>query len=206
MELAGVRRLYNTLQQSTAAFRSSDKEISRDQASVLYNHLFEELVALGKLADLIGQKCGLDLTIDSKDEKVMRQVYDCLAFVDLYAEHSILRKLVLIDMATLLKDKFEETSDNILEMHRREMKSDSELLQFLIDPVNYPSSRFIVASFYQQRHRHDVTDIFLDILATVFPQKQSGGVLVCMKEALMGQCYEMTEVILIMSGFRLLVH
>ena len=194
MELAGVRRHYTTLSEVTSGYRSSGNEITKEQANVLYNHVFDELVTFGKLSSLIEQKCALPLDANPKDDQVMRAVYDCLAFVDLYSELSILRKLVLIDVASLLKNKYGATTDNLIEMYRKEFDTDVELLRFLIDPINYPSSRLIVASFYQQHHRHESTAHFLNILATVFPQLKGKGVMVCLGEALAGQCYQMKEV------------
>ncbi|XP_066924548.1 uncharacterized protein [Clytia hemisphaerica] len=164
MELAGVRHHYTTLSGVTSAYRSTGNEITKEQANVLYNHVFDELVIFGKLASLIESKCSLPL-----DEKVIRVIYDCLAFVDLYSELSTLRKLVLLDIASLMKNQYGKTADNIIEMYRKEFETDAELLRFLIDPINYPMSRLIVASFYQQRHRHETTDFLLDVLATVFP-------------------------------------
>ena len=196
MELAGVRRHYTTLSEVTAGYRSSENTagVSKEQANVLYNHVFDELDTFGKLSSLVEQKCTLPLGANTKDDRVMRAIYDCLAFVDLYTELSILRKLVLVDIASLLKSKYGATADNVIEMYRKEFETDMELLRFLIDPINYPSSRLVVASFYQQRHRHESTAHFLNILATVFPQFKSKGVVVCLEEALAGQCYQMKEV------------
>ena len=194
MELAGIRRHYTTLSEVSSGYRSSGNEMTKEQANVLYNHVFDELVSLGKLSSLIEQKCTLPLDADPKDDRVMRDIYDCLAFVDLYSELSILRKLVLIDVASLLKKKFSNTADNVIEMYRKEFDTDVELLRFLIDPIDYPTSRLIVAAFYQQHHRHESTAHFLNILATVFPQLKGKGVMVCLREALAGQCYQMKEV------------
>lgn len=191
MELAGVQRVYSTLSQSIASFRSGRRELSKEQASILYNLAFEEISPIGKLADLIKQKCSLPY--DFNPEGPSTPIDDCLTFVDLYSDISILRKLVLVDMASLLTGKFDETADNLMDMYRREFRTDIELLHFIVNPVDYPASRFITATFYQQRHLHEVTAFFLDILVNAYPHKGAKGVLVCAQEALYGFCYEMGE-------------
>ena len=68
----------------------------------------------------------------------------CLEFLNLYSDLSILRQLLIVDMASLLgsNKNMEEISKNLLRLIEKEKVTDKDLLMFLHDPINYKYEYF----------------------------------------------------------------
>ena len=77
----------------------------------------------------------------SDEEKVKKAREDasrCLEFINLYADLSILRQLLIADMASLVGSVgLKGTAINLLSLTDKEKASDKEIILFLLDPIIY---------------------------------------------------------------------
>ena len=75
---------------------------------------------------------------DEKKLSTARENSDrCLEFLNLYADLSILRQLLIADMASLVGSVgLNGTAINLLSLTEKEKISDKEILLFLLDPIN----------------------------------------------------------------------
>eukprot|EP00112_Aurelia_sp_Birch-Aquarium-sp1_P001430 Seg1153.6 transcript_id=Seg1153.6/GoldUCD/mRNA.D3Y31 product="hypothetical protein" protein_id=Seg1153.6/GoldUCD/D3Y31 len=104
----------------------------------------------------------------------------CLDFLQLYAEMSILRQLILADMASLLSEpeiNLLSTGNNLLHLIKKEQESDKAVIGPYADPLNNPEKRRAIALLFgspatysllnaYMRTLHDVVDgeIFRDFV------------------------------------------
>ena len=124
---------------------------------------------LGKLKARIGEKCEKPGNEAKDDAKVTA----CLNFVKLYCEVSILRQLILTDMASLLSELSElkptqahlkTTGNNILHIIKKEQKNDKAILAPFADPLNHKQKRYTIAILYANSEEYKVLNSYMQTL------------------------------------------
>ena len=123
----------------------------------------------GKLKARIGEKCEKPGDKDADKAKVTA----CLNFVKLYCEVSILRQLILADMASLLSELSElkptqahlkTTGNNILHIIKKEQENDKAILAPFADPVNQKEKRYTIAILYTTIEEYKVLNSYMQTL------------------------------------------
>ena len=75
---------------------------------------------------------------DEKKADLNENTNRCLDMVNLYCDLSVLRQILLADMASVVAEVgIEGTAEVFMSLIRKEQKSDKKLLTFLIDPTNH---------------------------------------------------------------------
>ena len=148
------------------------------------------MLLLGRLKKRIGEVCGglsrlegdcATKALENGDEKKPGM---CLELTQLYAQLSIMRQLILVDIASLLSDvsEVDESNDltgvanNVLNMVKKEQIADKDVLQFLVDPMNNPDKRLIIAELINSPQKYETLNDYLHTLhkkvdGTVFKKK-----------------------------------
>ena len=133
---------------------------------------------LGRLKKRIGEVCGgisrlekecATKKLENGDEKKPGM---CLELTQLYAQLSIMRQLILVDVASLLSDVSESddsndltgVANNVLNMVKKEQIADKDVLQFLVDPMNNPDKRLIIAELINSPQKYETLNDYLHTL------------------------------------------
>ena len=75
---------------------------------------------------------------DEKKADLNENTNRCLDMVNLYCDLSVLRQILLADMASVVAEVgIKGTPEVFMSLIRKEQKSDKKLLTFLIDPTNH---------------------------------------------------------------------
>ena len=94
----------------------------------------------------------------------------CLDFLQLYAEMSILRQLILADMASLLSEpeiNLESTGNNLLHLIKKEQESDRAVIGPYADPLNNPEKRHAIALLFGSPETYSLLNTYLRTLHDV---------------------------------------
>ena len=117
----------------------------------------------------IGEKC--EKPGDKAEDNA--KVTACLNFVKLYCEVSILRQLILADMASLLSELSElkpsqahlkTTGNNILHIIKKEQENDKAILAPFADPLNHKQKRYTIAILYTTIEEYNVLNSYMQTL------------------------------------------
>eukprot|EP00794_Sanderia_malayensis_P000673 gene673-1340_t len=163
--IEGAKQVYQSLSSSIQNFRERKNYTSVSQAEELYNHIFSGLPVFGVLKTRIAEKC-------EKPSKDKNKARNCLNFVKLYAELSILRQLILTDMASLLsemaetdgQESLEATGNNILHMIKKEQESDKTVFAPFADPLNQMYKRYTIAILFSSVEEYAVLNAYMNTL------------------------------------------
>ena len=81
-----------------------------------------------------------DCASDDGDENKIRGEHAdrCLEFLNLYSDISILRQLLIADMASVIGSfqSMDKLALNLLKLTDKEKLSDKDIVMFLLDPIN----------------------------------------------------------------------
>ena len=121
----------------------------------------------------------------------------CLDFLQLYAELSILRQLILADIASLLSEpevNLVGTGNNFLKIVKEKQISDKDLFAPFADPLNYPRNRRTISYLFGTPHNYEVLYSYM----TTLHNNVQGGifkdmVVVCNDRLLGDYCVPMDQ-------------
>ena len=152
----------------------------------------------------LGDYCSRLEFPDGVEYRLSEVAGDCLQFAQMYAELSIMRQLLLTDMASLLseedmqlqdedKKKLENMAKNFLHLVVTEQTSDKELLGFLNDPLSHPGKRYIIAYGLSNAGRYGILNAYLSTLDNRVEEGVLSAfkpVMICEGERLLCNCYD----------------
>jgi len=192
LDVAKTKRLYSSLSTNIMQLREGGN-VNKDQATEFFNQAFEEMSIFGKLDELISTTCAIgDITM-YEDTKLYEAADKCLEFINLYCSLSVLRQLLITDMASLVADAgLNVTSTYLLKLIRKKQEMNKHMLVFMVDPINYRNERFIVSHFYGSPSRWPIVQAYLYLLDIISDGKYlRAHTVVCTKQQLQGDCYQM---------------
>ena len=96
------------------------------------------MAIFGKVEEIISSSCYIG-DISRYDENLLNgQTEKCLEFMNLYCSLSIIRQLLITDMASLIGEAgLNATSMFLLKLVRKKQEVNKNILKFLADPTNY---------------------------------------------------------------------
>jgi len=167
-KVSGVKRLYGSLSNSIKSFREAES-VSDAQAMEFYTQAFKGVPFFGVIENYMNKWCDigdpLTFTSDTDKQKMKDKANRCLEFANLYADLSLLRQILLADMAALLSQLGQnKTADNLLLLLSQEQKADMNVLKFLTNPINYKSQRYADTLFYSSLEKYPTLLAYLSKL------------------------------------------
>ncbi|XP_002156857.2 uncharacterized protein LOC100215884 isoform X1 [Hydra vulgaris] len=194
-EAEGLKKAISSIRNSVNQFRE-ENSISENQATELYNQAFRGLTFFGLLKYQIDKYCDCAVENPNDEEKVRKAKENsdrCLEFLNLYADLSILRQLLIADMASLVGSVgLNGTAINLLSLTEKEKISDKDILFFLLDPINNKDQRFCIAQYFGVPGKYPTLQAYLGSLT----QASTGEivtkhVVICSQKQLLGLCYKL---------------
>ncbi|XP_047144516.1 uncharacterized protein LOC105844785 [Hydra vulgaris] len=194
-EAEGLKKAINSIRNSVNQFRE-ENSITENQATELYNQGFRGLTFFGLLKFQINKycDCAVEKSEDGEEVKKAKENSDrCLEFLNLYADLSILRQLLIADMASLVGSVgLNATAINLLSLTEKEKISDKEILLFLLDPINNKNQRFCIAQYFGVPGKYLTLQAYLASLTeTSIGEIATKHVVICSKEQLLGVCHKL---------------
>ncbi|XP_047145180.1 uncharacterized protein LOC100209967 isoform X1 [Hydra vulgaris] len=194
-EAEGLKKAISSIRNSINQFRE-ENSITENQATELYNQAFRGLTFFGLLKFQIDKYC--DCAVDSpNDKKKISKAKEnsdrCLEFLNLYADLSILRQLLIADMASLVGSVgLNGTATNLLSLTEKEKISDKEIFLFLLDPINNKDKRFCIAQYFGVPGKYPTLQAYLASLTQASTGEiASKQVVICSEKQLLGLCYKL---------------
>ncbi|XP_065651399.1 uncharacterized protein LOC100198614 isoform X2 [Hydra vulgaris] len=189
----GLKKEINSVRNSINQFRE-ESSITEDQAILLYNQAFLGVSFFGKLKVYIDEYC--DCTSYKGDEDSKRGEFSgrCLEFLNLYSDISILRQLLIADMASVIGsfNNMDKLAVNLLKLTDKEKVSDKEVLTFLLDPINNRAQRFCITQYFGAPNRYPTIQLYLSKLSKIPEGKPiPGKAVICSAKELLGLCQEL---------------
>jgi len=196
-EFFGLKRLYGSLSNSMRAFRDG-KNVSDEQSNQFYTNAFIGVRFFGIVENYIDKWCevgetGTDSTPAQKNE-LQNKANRCLEFCNLYADLSLLRQILLADMASLLLEiNRTETSTTLLRLLSQEQEEDKNIYKFFAEPINYRKRRYVIAQFYAGIEKYPTLSAYLITLQKSSEKENKTfiepSVMFCRGLGLTGDCY-----------------
>jgi len=205
-ESTGLKKLFGSLSKSIANFRKSG-DISEQQAVQFYNEAFTGVDFFGVLEYYIDKWCNIGDANDfaEKQDELNKNSDRCLEFVNLYCDLSILRQLLVADMASFMtENNLAATAKTLLTLVAKEQRSDMDLLRFVYDPINFKNQRYVDAKYYSAVEKYATLTNYLKKLESIsmmeteensdpaiIPQKlMKEMVMQCTDSQLKNDCFE----------------
>ncbi|XP_047145950.1 uncharacterized protein LOC101235957 [Hydra vulgaris] len=194
-EAEGLKKAISSIRNSINQFRE-ENSITENQATELYNQAFRGLNFFGLLKFQIDKYCDCAVENPSDEEKIRKAKESsdrCLEFLNLYAELSILRQLLIADMASLVGSVgLNSTAINLLSLTEKEKISDKEIILFLLDPLNNINQRFCIAQYFGVPDKYPTLQAYLASLTELSTGEiASKQVVICSQKLLLGLCYKL---------------
>lgn len=206
-EVAGVKMYFETLQVVVTKFRQRLVKIDKEEATALFTLSFSHVAIFGKLQEKIEKFCFVGPFVDADKTKKDLDVKRCLGLVKGYLKLSILKQLLLAEMAGLCQEatgcyydykKLSGLTDNFFELIKEAQVLDEKVLGFLADPMGSVSARYTIYKLYsvpednmeiiEYLRRMDINadaDTEAKKMDKMFNQD---GVVICSKQYFQGLC------------------
>ncbi|XP_065651321.1 uncharacterized protein LOC136079510 [Hydra vulgaris] len=193
-EAEGLKKAISSIRNSVNQFRE-ENSITENQATELYNQAFRGLTFFGLLNFQIDKYCDCAVENPSDEEKLKKAKENsdrCLEFLNLYADLSILRQLLIADMASLVGSVgLTGTAKNLLSLTEKEKISDKEIYFFLLDPINNKNQRFCIAQYFGVPGKYITLQAYLaGLTVTSIGKIATKQVVICSEKQLLGLCHE----------------
>lgn len=97
------------------------------------------MAIFGKVEEVISSSCYIgDITKYEDENELNEQTEKCLEFLNLYSSLSIIRQLLITDMASLVGEAgLNSTSLYLLKLVRKKQEINKNILNFIVDPINF---------------------------------------------------------------------
>lgn len=193
LDVSSTKRLYSSLSNNILQLRDGGS-INKNQAMEFFNQAFEEMAIFGKVEEVISSSCYIgDITKYEDENELNEQTEKCLEFLNLYSSLSIIRQLLITDMASLVGEAgLNSTSLYLLKLVRKKQEINKNILNFIVDPINFIGERYAVSYFYASPERWPTLKAYIHRLDVMTNGKYlRAHVIVCSKQQLQGECFQM---------------